>query len=252
MNEKKCDRRRIFFHGGRGKRSDVILQGLSQEREHLAFLVIQGRLTPAQIGSHLTFRLSGHDEFADLPTVRIETIQLVIQRIQQLAIHKDGLGARDVAFQHILESQVRIVITDWGVERDFPTRCVVPATGADAVALPKLTFRADTFAVLLCVIPCSPDGAVVGAIDFFTDFDGIPVDRDVVMFDLHENFLRSICLERRKPSWPLLFGNRNLTTAPSEIFLRSGSAASRSKGSCLYEVVPSGTVEPPVIKRCGI
>lgn len=184
MNEKKCDRRRIFFHGGRCVESDEVLQGFTQEREHLALLVIQRGLAPAQIDGHLALGFSLHDEFADPSPVRVETIQLFVQRIQQFTIHEDGLGARGVAFQHILESQVRIVIADGSVDRDLPSRCAVPAAGADAVALPKLTFRADTFTVLLCVIPCSPDGPVVGAIDFFADLGGVPVDRDKILLVL--------------------------------------------------------------------
>lgn len=138
------------------------------------------------------------------------------------------------------------------MNRDLPTCGVVSTAGTDTVALPKLILGTAALAVFTRMVLCSPDWSVEVTIDFLGDFDGVPVDRDVVMFDcvFHKNFLRSFFLERRKPSWPLLFGNRNLTTAPSEVFLRSGSAASRSKGSCLYEVVPSGTVEPPVIKRC--
>ena len=86
--------------------------------------------------------------------------------------------------------------------------------------------------VLLGMVAGVPDGLVVCPVNFLADLDRGPVDRDKVLLVvvLHENFLRSICLERRKPSWSAANGYRNPTTVPTEIS-PFRSAASRSKGS---------------------
>ena len=123
------------------------------------------------------------------------------------------------------------------------------------VTEPEFAFRAGALASTLLSFAEGIVVADVFTVRFLGDCHplagGLEVDAVLIVVEIHKVFLRSICLERRKPSWPLHFGNRNPTTAPSEIFLRSGSAASRSKGSCLYVVVPSSIVEPSVISRCG-
>lgn len=65
------------------------------------------------------------------------------------------------------------------------------------------------------------------------------------------DFLQSICMEWRKPRGQLQNGNSYPTAVPMES-PPFRSAASRSIGSCLCSVVPSYTVEPPVINRCSI
>ena len=83
------------------------------------------------------------------------------------------------------------------------TGSVERAAGANTVALPKLGLGAAALAVLLGMVAGVPNGLVVCSVNLFADLDGVPVDRDKVLLVvvLHENFLRSICLERRKPSW---------------------------------------------------
>ena len=75
------------------------------------------------------------------------------------------------------------------------------AAGANTVALPELGLGAAALAVLLGMVAGVPDRLIVSPVNFLADLDGGPVDRDKVLFVsvLHENFLRSICLERRKP-----------------------------------------------------
>ena len=67
-----------FFHGGHFGILDEVLQGFTQDGEHLVLLIIDGRLAFAHVGSDFTLRLALHDELEDASTVRVKTIQLIV------------------------------------------------------------------------------------------------------------------------------------------------------------------------------
>ena len=57
---------------------DEVLQGFTQDGEHLVLLVVDGRLAFAHVGSDFTLRLALHDKLADASVVRGKAVQLVV------------------------------------------------------------------------------------------------------------------------------------------------------------------------------
>ena len=66
------------FHGGLCWVLDEVLQGFTQDGEHLVLLVVDGRLAFAHVGSDFTLRLALHDKLADASAVRVKAVQLVV------------------------------------------------------------------------------------------------------------------------------------------------------------------------------
>lgn len=57
---------------------DEVLQGFTQDGEHLVLLVVDGRLAFAHVGSDFTLRLALHDKLADASAVRIKAVHLFV------------------------------------------------------------------------------------------------------------------------------------------------------------------------------
>lgn len=71
-------RGRGCFLGGLCWVLDEVLQGFTQDGEHLVLLVVDGRLAFAHVGSDFTLRLALHDKLADASAVRVKAVQLVV------------------------------------------------------------------------------------------------------------------------------------------------------------------------------
>lgn len=117
-----------------------------------------------------------------------------------VTVQRDGVTFR---FDEVAKGKLVFLAADRRVDGNLLTGSVERAAGANTVTLPKLGLGAAALAVLLGMVAGVPDGLVVCPVNFLADLDRGPVDRDKVLLVvvLHENFLRSICLERRKPSW---------------------------------------------------
>ena len=155
----------------------IILEPVLQFRTDFCPVTLEGGTRHVHDCSGLPLRVVHHQR-ADALALRVKTVELVIQRLEQFFVHKDRIRSRRIVRQRISESQIVVLAADGRFERHFLPGGVERAAGANTVAFPDLSLGAAALAVLLGMVAGIPDWAVIRPVDFLADLNGLSFNRD--------------------------------------------------------------------------
>lgn len=195
-------------------------------------------------------------ELTDLQGLWHQCIQTLKKLVQFGLVADDRFNGRHRVLQYIQRrADIAVIILIRVIKGKHITGATEFAVVTVAVAKPELILGADTPTMRLVALAESVVVASMVSIIILGNLHpfacGFEIDTIGIDIFLHFNFLHSICMEWRKPRCQLPNGNTN----PTAVFVELPpfrSAASRSIGSCLCSLLPSYTVEPPLIRRRNI